>query len=45
VPSLWPRVVPELDRAAGDLARQLSGRVTGSATVTAAGGNARAYEL
>ena len=45
VPALWPRVVPELDRAAGQLARQLSGTVGSARTLTVAGGRAREYEL
>ena len=44
-PALWPRVVPELDRAAGELARQLSGTVGSARTLTVAGGRAREYEL
>jgi hypothetical protein len=44
-PDLWARVVPELDRAAGQLARQLSASLTASHTVTVAGGRAREYAL
>jgi hypothetical protein len=44
-PSLWGRVVPELDRAADQLARQLSGSIGNSRTLTVAGGRARDYQL
>ena len=44
-PELWGRVVPELDRAAGQLARQLAGTLRASRTVTVAGDRAREYEL
>jgi hypothetical protein len=44
-PALWKRVVPELDRAAVELARQLAAAVRTSRTVRVAGGNARVYEL
>jgi hypothetical protein len=45
VPELWARVVPELDRAANELARQLSASVDSARTVTVAGDHARAYEV
>jgi hypothetical protein len=44
-PALWPRVVPELDRAANELVRQLAATMTASRTVTIAGDRARSYEL
>jgi hypothetical protein len=44
-PALWERVVPELDRAADELGRQLSGSLGSRRTVTVAGGRARRYEL
>jgi hypothetical protein len=44
-PSLWARVVPELDRAADQLARQLRAQVALSETITIPAGRARAYEL
>ena len=44
-PALWPRVVPELDRAAGQLARQLSASLDPPRTVMVAGGRARQYGL
>jgi hypothetical protein len=44
-PALWLRVVPELDRAAAQLAEQQSGQVGDSRTVTVAGQNARRYDI
>jgi hypothetical protein len=44
-PSLFPRVVPELNGVAAKLAGQLRGRVTGRRNVTVAGLKARQYEL
>ena len=44
-PALWPRVVGELDRTAGELARGLGGRVESSKTVRVGGLRAREYEL
>jgi hypothetical protein len=44
-PSLWAKVVPELDRAATQLAMQLKGVVDASRTVTAAGARARQYDI
>jgi hypothetical protein len=44
-PALWERVVPELDRAADELGRQLSATLVSRRTVTVAGGRARLYEL
>jgi hypothetical protein len=44
-PALWDRVVPELDRAADELGRQLSAALASKRTVTVAGGRARVYEL
>jgi hypothetical protein len=44
-PSLWSKVLPELDRAAETLARQQQGTVTERATVTIAGLRARRYEV
>jgi hypothetical protein len=43
--SLWPRVVPELDRAARQLAGELKATVGASRTVTVGGGKARQYDL
>lgn len=44
-PSLWARVVPELDRAATQLAKQQHGQVGDSRTVTIAGQRARRYDI
>jgi hypothetical protein len=44
-PALWVRVVPELDRAAAQLAKQQSGQVGDSRTVTVAGRKARRYDI
>ena len=44
-PALWDRVVPQLDRAAAELAKQQSGKVAGSRTVTIAGQKARRYDI
>lgn len=44
-PALWPEVVPELDRAAGDVATQQRGSVEDPRTVTIAGGQARRYDV
>jgi hypothetical protein len=44
-PALWPRVVPELDRAARGLAQQQNGDVGGSRTVTISGRRARSYDI
>lgn len=44
-PGLWVRVVPELDRAAMQLAEQQSGKVGDSGTVTIAGRRARRYDI
>jgi hypothetical protein len=44
-PSLFPRVVPELNGVAAKLATELRGRVTGRGNVTVAGLKARQYEL
>jgi hypothetical protein len=44
-PALWARVVPELDRAADELGRQLSASLASSRTVRVAGDRARVYEL
>lgn len=37
--------MPELDRAAGAVARQQHGQVGGAATVTISGGRARRYDV
>jgi len=42
---LWPKVVPELDRVAAQLASRLHARLAVSSTVRVAGANARAYEF
>jgi hypothetical protein len=44
-PALWPKVVPELDRAAAAVARQQAGTVAESRTVTIAGRRAREYAV
>jgi hypothetical protein len=44
-PQLWPKVVPVLDNAAGDLAAQLHGELRSRATVVVAGRRARRYEI
>jgi hypothetical protein len=44
-PALWPSVVSELDRVAGDLARQLGGRIESSAVVVVDGRRAKRYDI
>lgn len=44
-PALWASVVPELDRAATQLAKQQHGDVSESWTVTVAGAPARRYDI
>jgi hypothetical protein len=44
-PELWAKVVPELDRAAAAVARQQSGEVSDSRTVTIVGQKARRYDV
>jgi hypothetical protein len=44
-PALWARVLPELDGAAAQLAKQQNGHVTESRTVTVAGRQARRYDI
>ena len=44
-PTLWARVVPELDRAATGLAQQQKGKVSDTRTVTVAGERARRYDI
>jgi hypothetical protein len=44
-PELWARVVPQLDRAATELAKQQNGEVAESRTVTIAGQKARRYDI
>jgi hypothetical protein len=44
-PALWARVVPELDRAAAQLAKQQNGEVAESQTVTIADQMARRYDI
>jgi hypothetical protein len=44
-PGLWTKVIPELDRAAAAVARQQSGKVGDSRTVTIAGQKARRYDI
>ena len=44
-PSLWARVLPELDRAAAQLAKQQNGTVGESQTVTIGGQRARRYDI
>ncbi len=44
-PALWAKVVPELDGAASELARQQNGTVRNMETVTIAGRQARRYDI
>ena len=44
-PTLWDKVVPELDRAATAVARQQQGTVSDPRTVTVAGQKARRYDV
>lgn len=44
-PALWARVVPELDRAATQLAKQQNGRVANARTITVGGEQARRYDI
>jgi hypothetical protein len=44
-PGLWAKVVPELDRAASELARQQNGTVRNMKTVTIGGRQARRYDI
>jgi hypothetical protein len=44
-PALWPKVVPELDRVAQQLAARVHGKVDSAATRTIAGRKARAYAI
>jgi hypothetical protein len=44
-PELWEIVLPELDRAAADLARQQNGTISSAQTVTIAGRRARRYDV
>jgi hypothetical protein len=44
-PELWPKAVPELDRAAADVAKQQDGTVSRSQTVTIGGRRARRYDV
>jgi hypothetical protein len=44
-PELWVRVVPELDRAATQLAQQQHGTVGETRTVTLSGQRARRYDI
>ena len=44
-PALFLRAARELDRVAGDLAKQLGGQVISSRSVIAARGRAREYEI
>ena len=44
-PQLWPKVVPELDRAADTVAAQQRGTVTDRRTVTISGLQARRYDI
>jgi len=43
--ALWPKVVAELDRVAGDVARGLEGRIDARATTTVSGEEARRYDI
>ena len=44
-PALWASVVPELDGAAAQLAKQQNGHVSGARTVTISGEQARRYDI
>jgi hypothetical protein len=44
-PELWAKVIPELDQAAAEVARQQKGKVGDSRTVTIAGKKARRYDI
>jgi hypothetical protein len=44
-PALWARVVPELDRAASQLAEQQKGKVANAQTTTIGGERARRYDI
>jgi hypothetical protein len=44
-PELWQKVVPELDRAAAEVAAQQDGTVSDPLTVTIAGRRARRYDV
>jgi hypothetical protein len=44
-PELWAKVIPELDQAAADVARQQKGEVGDFRTVTIAGQKARRYDI
>ena len=44
-PSLWQRVVPELDRTAAAVAKQQNGAVAHARTVTVDGREARSYNV
>ena len=44
-PALWDSVVPQLDRAATELAEQQNGKVAESQTVSIAGQKARRYDI
>jgi hypothetical protein len=44
-PALWPKVVPELDRVAEQLAARVHGTVRASMTQTIAGRKARVYDI
>jgi hypothetical protein len=44
-PTLWDKVVPELDRAAAGVASQQHGTVSDPRTITVAGQKARRYDV
>jgi hypothetical protein len=44
-PQLFPRVIGELDRLAGELAGRLQGRVTERRSIIVAGGRVRQYQI
>jgi hypothetical protein len=44
-PELWSMVVPELDRTASEVAKQQSGTVSASRTITVSGRQARSYDI
>jgi hypothetical protein len=44
-PELWETVLPELDRAAAQLAQQQNGTISAAQTVTIAGRRARRYDV
>ena len=44
-PELWKKVIPELDRAAAQVAQQQNGTVSASRTIRVSGRQARSYDI